>query len=269
MKNKSSIVFGTALIFSMTSIASNQQEKIHSAIEVNNPYNQLQTVFDADSSLQQKGRDAIIEEIIDVIMSFGLQNSVGLRLLHRHNAITVNEVMLEDARFDEHGIALVTLATPVEEIDSTVCANSWMLDGDNFIPCEYSRKSLLKYPDITPNNNQQFFRAMGQKLRQLQVEKWIGPALIESNLVSSYAAGRELLLEQSALDDRANVLRYVSTDETNPSGFVETFWVASARHAAAKASGSSKKAKKKRVCKRICPRVQNPPVHQGTYIHNS
>ncbi|WP_041388681.1 hypothetical protein [Polaromonas sp. JS666] len=243
---------------------------MQTSFEHNRSYNKLPTVFDADLALRQRDRDSVIEELLIVIEDHGLQNSVGLRLLHRHNEIAESEVMLEEARFDEHGLALVTLASPVAAVDSTVAANSWMLDGDEFIAVEYSRASLLQSPGVSPKTQPLFFSALQRKLREFDVETWVGPALIESDFVSSHSQGRELLLEQSAFDDRANVLRYVSIDEIAPSGVVETFWVASVEAAtrkspATKAPGGTKTIKK--VCKRICPSVQNPPVHQGTFIH--
>lgn len=235
-------------------------------------YNRLATVFDADMALQCADRDTIIESLLDLIVDFDLHESVGLRLLHRHNDIGESEVMLEEARVDGQGLALITVACPAATIDSTVAVNSWLLGEDDFVPMEYSRATLLESPEVCPASYPEFFAALAKRLRELKVEKWVGPALIESKSVSEHACGRNVLLEQSAIDDRANVLRYVSSHEVEAISTVETFWVSSIEAATKKTSVSKEPPKTKttkKVCKRICPLVQNPPVHQGTYIHNS
>lgn len=234
-------------------------------------YNKLPTVFDADMALHCADRDTAIEILLDVILQFGLHKSVGLRLLHRHNNLTENEVMLEDVRVDDQGLALITVACPATAIDSTIAVNSWMLVKDDFIPVEYSRSTLLYSPEVCPTSHPEFFDALKKRLLELKLEKWVGPALVESNAVAEHANGRELLLEQSAIDDRANVLRYVSTQDVDASRVVETFWVASIETATKKSPPTNKPATTKttkKVCTRICPSVQNPPVHQGTFIHS-
>ncbi len=236
-------------------------------------YNLLPTVFDADQLLKIHDHEKAIKELLAIIRKFSLEVSVGLRLLHKHSLLEPNEVMLEEHVVDNHGFALVTRASLTTRVDGNTVPNSWMLTETGFVPMEYSRAELLNSPDISPATHPQFFEQLGNMISHLGLSSVLGPALEASAFVESFRQdGADSMLEYSALDDRANILRYVDSKTLDMNSMVETNWSASPSK---KQTTKSDKAKRKggknttKRCVRYCPYVQNPPVHQGTYIHRS
>lgn len=238
-------------------------------------YNDFLDVYSANSLLSSLDKDKSVEKLLKVIQKHNLSHTIGLRLVHRHNAISDNEVMLEDAVFDKRGFALVTKASNASVINTTVVPNSWVLSDAGFAPMEYSRVNLLKRADVSPATEPEFFKELALKLRELGVSNLIGPALMASEFVEDQCpSDTAIMLEESALDDRANVLRFINEDQFSPQSSIETFWSAAptetetSKPADPDKSTSTDPVSPKKVCNRFCPYVQDPPVHQGTYIHN-
>jgi hypothetical protein len=234
-------------------------------------YNSLSTVFDADMQLQSAGRDRSVEELLDVIIDFDLEEVVGLRLLHRHNDLYPSEAMIESAVVDKDGFSLITRAQPATVIDDSVVPNSWMLTASGFVPMEFSRATLLRAPSISPATYPDFFAALAKRLETLGLASLIGPTLASSDFVeSNRPPNAEVMLELSALDERANVLRYIAGDVMGGNQAIETHWCVAAGSKTPKTPSKPRPAdikKTNKVCKRICPYVQDPPVHQGTFVH--
>lgn len=232
-------------------------------------YNALSDVVVADHALSDVGRELGINSLLGVIRAYGLEEFIGLRLLHKHNDIAASEIMLEDSRIDEEGFALITRATSISKTLGDVSPNSWILCEDGFVPFEFSRSYLLRDSGISPITHSGFFNDLANALRHAGLAQLIGPALTSSALVDEQRpAGADLMLESSALDDRANVLRFAVSGELSIGSPIETFWTnGSTEKPESSVPAEREKVTPARVCTRICPSVQNPPVHQGTYIH--
>lgn len=225
--------------------------------EISKSYNNLSTVFEANEYLNKHNTKQIFYELFEVIKKYNLENTVGVRLLHKHNDISSNEIMLEKSNFDEDGFALITQATTISEelTDESYVPNSWQLVNGRFIPMEFSHKKLLADSEMNPENYANFFYDFEEILSKFHQEKILSPAILASTYVMNYSDIDSIMIELSALDDRANILRY--TKEYNNIDYIETFWSISDSDTTIKG------------CQRICPSVQNPPVHQGTFIHKS
>jgi len=232
-------------------------------------YNALDDVVIADQALSDVGRESGITALLAVIRAHGLEEFIGLRLLHKHNDIAEGEMMLEDSRIDQEGFALITRATSISESSSDASPNSWILCDDGFAPFEFSRSYLLLDANISPVTHPEFFHELASAIRHAGLARLIGPALMPSSLVDEHRpAGADLMLESSALDDRANVLRFAVSSELSIGSPIETFWATGGTEKPeTSAPSEQEKVTPARVCTKICPSVQNPPVHQGTYIH--
>ena len=95
--------------------------------EISKSYNNLPTVFEANEYLNKHNTKQIFYELFEIIKKYNLENTVGVRLLHKHNDISSNEIMLEKSNFDEDGFALITQATTISEelTDESYVPNSW------------------------------------------------------------------------------------------------------------------------------------------------
>ena len=239
------------------------------ASSIASTYNALSDVVVADQRLSDVGREVGINALLSVIRAHGLEEFIGLRLLHKHNDIAENEIMLEDYRIDQDGFALITQVTSVSKSMSSASPNSWILCDDGFVPFEFSRPYLLRDSGISPATHPEFFSDLSNALRHAGLARLIGPALTPSSFVDGQRpAGADLMLESSALDDRANVLRFAVSGELSIGSPIETFWANGETEKPETAVPAEReKVTPARVCTKICPSVQNPPVHQGTYIH--
>lgn len=233
-------------------------------------YNALSDVVVANQCLTSIGRQVAIDLLLAVIRAHSLEEVVGLRLLHKHNEIQPHEIMLEDAYIDQEGFSLITSATIAPLSLSNISPNSWILCDDGFVPFEFSQDALLQDSAVCPATYPLFFQELAVAIRVAGLARLIGPALISSEFVHSHRpADADIMLELSAIDDRANVLRFAIANELSIGSPIETFWAAGCADRPANSTPTEpEKAKTERVCTRICPSVQNPPVHQGTYIHN-
>ena len=170
-------------------------------------YNSLPEVFLADSALLSNDRNNIIEKLFEIIYKHKAEAFVGLRLLHKHNTIFENELMIEDVSFDKEGFALITRAQAIVGRSEDIVPNSWILSNFTFIPLEYSKRELVHEPTFNPDTQIVFFTELAEKLLELGVSQLIGPALISSDLVEkNKPQGANLMFEMSDHDGRANIL---------------------------------------------------------------
>ena len=230
-------------------------------------YNHLSSVFESDARLEALGRRKTIDSLLSVISDYGLEQHVGIVLLHKHNEIYDGEMMVENLEIDDAGPALITRARHVHSISRPACPNSWQWSAGDFHACEFSYENLLSSSTINPSHEPEFFFRFGQALCDLQATELLGANVNVSTYVEGLRPSEDaLLLESTALDERANVLRYVEPHTMDLPSFVETAWFAT-KPGNDSPKSPDKSKPKPQGCRRICPSVQNPPVHQGTYIH--
>lgn len=229
---------------------------------ISEKYNKLHEVFAADFYLNRNNKTIAIDRLLEIVREHGLESSVGIRLLHKHNDINLGEVMAEHYRIDQDGFALITRVVPISKISNNYVPNSWTLSDDKFIPLEFSQEQLVNDPAINPINNKEFFLDLAKTIRHLGLGDVLGPSLLGSALIEENRPNNSsMLIESTAQDDRANVLRFIEISNDIAGSSVETHWCV---------SGIEKDGNEQKplvTCTKICPSVQNPPVHQGTFIH--
>jgi hypothetical protein len=264
-------------------------------------YNRLSTVNVADQDLKRHERDAALEALCSVITSHGLEQYLGIRLLHKHNDIEDGEIMVEDAEFDElAGFTLITQPKPLATQDHSWVANSWRFVNQCYVPSEFSHSRLLEGPTVSPTTEKKCFDQLAVALCDLRLEAILGPSLnVGSAVESQRPAGQTILSEITDEENRRNIVRFVNLSEVDESRVIETSWFAgihcgnehrdvppeplpdegrsSRRHflsqlaalsasltvAAPAATFHSANPKAAGVCKKICTRIC-PSVQDGT-----
>ncbi|MCM2443514.1 hypothetical protein HGO34_27910 [Agrobacterium vitis] len=224
-----------------------------------NAYNALPDLDEADFQLNSR-KDGCIDFLLSIIMKHGKHEFVGIRLLHKHNLIENGEIMAEYHQVDKDGFSLITRATKVRDWSSNLRPNSWIFKNGEWTPMEFSNAELLKNPNVNPSSEKELFQELADAINLFEVEDVIGPSLMGSDLIDSYRPdGEYMLVEQTALDDRANILRYAKIKNNMPFKAVETHWCMEKD----KEKGTTIKS-----CKKICPPTDySPSKHNGTYIH--
>lgn len=223
-------------------------------------YNSLFGIADANREWHKSGGDETVGNLLSVIADAGLGDVIGLRLLHKHNDIYGNELMLETAALDSEGFFLST--SPVDSLmDGQGVCNSWQLTKDGFVPVEFSTPSLLAEPYFDMHEHRETFEKLAKKITAFGVEKILGPCINYSKFVASYSpAADSAFLEKTDSDKRANVVRYVEMSDPNFLNSTKTKWHA---RKTLDASGAPKWLT---ACSCFCS-VMPQGGHQGTTTH--
>ena len=187
-------------------------------------YNALLPIADANRALSRFGEEVIVGRLLSVIQRFGLQDKLGIRLLHKHNDILPSEVMYESSLFDLEGFALSTKAVTRAEV-SLMVPNSWQLVDGAYVPVEFSDPLLVSDPEVRPETHTEVLREIGLILRETGTESILGPCLHYGSYVESHDPfERSAFLEKTDFDDRANVVRYVDLDDPAFTNSAKTKW---------------------------------------------
>lgn len=192
-----------------------------------NDYNDLPDIMEADKQLRLLGRESIVETLCNVILKFRLQDRIGIRLLHRHSVIDDNESMVERDEFDSSGRPC--LATRVEPQSSarTALANTWRIHSGKLHAYEYSSPESLNSP--TARIDAEFITEFEKVTTQNSVTRLLGLCLIDKKFFQ-LRPGAETdygLVEESDVQARTNVVRWVPAAEINSLTYIQAMWKAS------------------------------------------
>jgi hypothetical protein len=189
-------------------------------------YNGLLGIVEANRALGTIGGEETVGKILSVIADAGLEDIIGIRLLHRHNNISDNEMMFESDVVDDDGFALVTSAVGTSQIEAP-SSNSWQFSGSGYLPTEFSDPRLLVDPDFSVRNHQCTFNRLSEALCDYRAEVVLGPCVNYSEFVSSFSPGvNSAFLEKTDSDNRLNVVRYISVTDPAFTNSAKTKWLA-------------------------------------------
>jgi hypothetical protein len=226
---------------------------------VEKSYNSLLDVADAHRKLESLGGDDALAPLLSVIFEAGLEAFIGIRLLHKHNDISADEIMHERMVVDDEGFSLVTAAMPRADVVDVAC-NSWQLSDTGYIPVEYSDSNLLcagfdvkKYASVLGD--------LARLIRSGGVADILGPCLNYSEAVGLHAPSADsAFLEKTDAVVRSNVVRYVLRDDVAFTNSAKTKWQAQ------RVVDASGKVTWMTACNCFCS-VLPSGGHQGTTTH--
>jgi hypothetical protein len=189
-------------------------------------YNDLLPIKEATTYLAQNGGDATVSVVLEKIVELGLGDDIGLRLLHKHNDLAIEELMIEREIFDLEGYALITAA--VYKAEEPIAPNSWRLMADStVIPIEFSAVDILCSPNFDLLANKVKLEELRQVLVSLQVEHVLGPCI---NYDQRVYGGRNVedvaFLEKTDTENRINVVRPVDRVDPSFTNSAKTKWYA-------------------------------------------
>lgn len=194
-------------------------------------YNSLQDVLIADEELTQIGRDDVLDPLLEIISKHKLQDVVGLRLLHNHNQISTDEIMLELEEINSNENCLTTKAIKISEVKEGYYPNSWALDS-TLIPLEYSADSSVKYNSHLILNNEGFIEEFKIELDKLGVRHLIGLYILNREFFIKGIPGESAdynLVESTDADRRANILKFKKSCEIDRANYIDTVWAAQSK----------------------------------------
>jgi hypothetical protein len=194
--------------------------------ELHESYNGLLGIVEANRALRTIGGEETVGKILSVIADAGLEDVVGIRLLHRHNNISGDEMMFESDVIDPEGFALITSAVRTSQIEES-SSNSWQFTASGYLPTEFSDPNLLADPDFSVKDHQRTFNYLSEALCDYRAETVLGPCVNYSEFVTSFSPGaNSAFLEKTDSDHRLNVVRYISITDSAFINSAKTKWLA-------------------------------------------
>lgn len=189
-------------------------------------YNALPDVIEADEELTKMGRDTILDPLLQVIAKHDLEELVGLRLLHNHNQISKDEIMLEREEVNRDENCLTTKATRLSDVGEGFYPNSWALT-DTLIPLEYSSDPSIKEDSHRILTNQSFIKDFKNEVNRLGVDHLLGLYVLQRQFFEKGKPNLELnyeLVETTDVDRRANIITYKKSSEIEEGSLIDTVW---------------------------------------------
>lgn len=191
-------------------------------------YNLLADVEPADEQLSALNKVQIFDTLCEVIRKHGLEEWIGIRLLHRHNGLMHGEIMLETEEFhSEHDIALTTMATSLSQIKQKFGPNSWIAEGGRFYPLEYSHDpAIAEGPDFL-EEHREFFEEFGAALSVFGVTGILGPCILRRKFFDEHKPAVPAILVETSNDTRrANTVRFAEEGQYDWNKMIQTTWTA-------------------------------------------
>ncbi len=233
----------------------------HFQTQVADRYNALLGIEEAKRRLDELGGEEMLGRVLSVIGEAGLAESVGIRLLHKHNDVFGEEIMLEAVTEDEDGFALVTKPVAASAANDFVC-NSWQLSGDTFVPSEFSDRSVVESPTFEVVEHKTTFNRLAAVLHEYGAESVLGPCLNYSEEVLARRPQEDAkLLERIDSDNRANIVRFALADDPALRTSVKTKWKAT------RAVDETGKNSWAAACSCTCYAFPETGKHSGTHAH--
>lgn len=187
-------------------------------------YNALLPISDANRALTRLGEDETVGRLLSVIQRFGLQDRLGVRLLHKHNDISADEVMYESSSFDSEGFAITTTAIVQSHINS-MAPNSWQFVEGRYVPVEFSDPILVSDPHLEIDAFNGLLQEISNVLIETGTANLLGLCLHYSSYVEDHDPfERSAFLEKTDFDNRSNVVRYVSLNDVAFMNSAKTKW---------------------------------------------
>ncbi|WP_158915563.1 hypothetical protein [Caulobacter sp. S45] len=222
-------------------------------------YNELLPIAAASREYKRIQGDRVVDRLLSIIAAMGLEEQLGIRLLHKHNDTDCDELMVETAEIDDEGFCLSTRRLKCGEVADAV-PNSWREVAGRFVPVEYSQRSLVN-EDIPPDALQAALARIGAALRSTGTSNLLGPCLNYSASVSACApTSSAALLEKTDFENVANVVRFVDRNSAEFTNSAKTKW-----HASYMIDGDGKK-HWLTACNCFCS-VFPSGGHEGTKTH--
>jgi hypothetical protein len=193
----------------------------------NETYNCLPSVEQASEKLESLNKQEILMSLSEVIIEHDLQNIMGIRLLHNHNLIQDNELMIENDELDSSGNnCLVTFAQDMIGLKKS-SPNSWKLEAGDYHPLEYSSDEFVVSTQNLINEKKIFFDDFKIRLEQLQVDDILGPCIVGRNFYQKYQPAMPFILAETSNEERrANIVKFESKDKYDESALISTTWLA-------------------------------------------
>jgi hypothetical protein len=196
-------------------------------------YNNLPPVEDSDRFLhEQKEKFLDFKNKFYIILTtYGLQDSVGLRLIHKHFKLSdavgeSQEVMSECFKHIDGEPSLVTLPLRLGSVAfAGSCPASWLFtkdDSTNY-PFEFSNDNAVKTTREKISRTPNFMRDVRDLIIEYQFTELFSLAILKRDAMSAVDGSQHDLIERSSLQD-GSVIQFVKKTDPDLQKAIQTSW---------------------------------------------
>jgi hypothetical protein len=190
-------------------------------------YNKLPSVEDSNSLLKERNAQfsQLLKDAEGIVVKYGMETHIGLRLIHSHFPAEKNHVMVEEYQTWEGKPSLVTYAQNLEEAkEKKALPASWIFSGntqDDVQIFETSTDPAVHAGVRMLQEKPSFMDEMGDLLRTTQFNSLLSVALMKRD--SFDLKEEELYLENNSSTLLKSIVQAWNPKE-NPISAFQTSW---------------------------------------------
>jgi hypothetical protein len=184
-------------------------------------YNQLLLVQQADLAVKKSPRfDEFLHRAGELFVANQVNKTVGVFLLHRHNSIDDNTLMLERAGIRNGETVLITGPNPISS--GLGVPTRWALTNGSFAPTEFGTDSELGEQLVELKAKADFLSSFANLLVEYKLESYLGLCLFDRDYFHEDRSDM-ILVEESELDTSSNIVKWVRNFD-DKSKLIQTVW---------------------------------------------
>lgn len=187
-------------------------------------YNTLSSVEEANLELLQRTSFSdFLKKMEEIVLFHGLEDYVGLRLIHRHFKLIPGQVMLESFEHYEMIPSLVTSACDITLAQKQKAVPSgWIFSGTEMLPTffEFSTDEAIKTGVRLLQNSFTFFPEVKATIKAFNFQDLIAVALLRRDNLS--AEKNQIYMEKNYHNKEQSVVQLMSEEAISHS--IKTAW---------------------------------------------
>lgn len=186
-------------------------------------YNGLPLVFAADAAVKSNEKfDDFLRVAGALIVEAGLANIAGVFLLHRHNVLKEENLMLEEYGWFRQEPALITHPANANKYGKIATPTRWAIVDSTYIPVEYSIDEDLHANFETLSRNRDFLNKYANAVAKYGFAGNLGLCIFDRDYFHQDRAGN-ILVEESSLEEESNIVFWTKR-ENYTNNLIETVW---------------------------------------------
>ncbi|KAA1244557.1 hypothetical protein F0Q45_24850 [Mycobacterium simiae] len=188
-------------------------------------YNLLLDVNSADQSVHEDQKLArLLEQAGAYFFKFGVDEYYSVELLHKHNTIDPDHIMLEDAEVLGDGTAaLTTMKVKRPSREDTFAPSTFKLQTGKLIPLEFSRDPAVNIAIGKLPQHSEFVCAYQRLLADYGLSEFIGLGFAGRRFYDGLRPD-QILVEESDPERVANIITIRNRDAIEHAKLISTSW---------------------------------------------
>jgi hypothetical protein len=190
-------------------------------------YNQLPEV-EVNNEIKRANplAELFIKDIAEAIIKYGLQDYIGLRLIHKHFKIGSNQIMVEEYEEIEGVPSFVTSAKNLEDaIAINSIPASWIFTEQGPIVFETSTDKEVLDGVALLLKNPEFIEEFKKLINSYQLNEIFALAVLRRKLLSQDMQNNEIYLESNYNKPKSmSVVQLSQGDSLNNARTIQTNW---------------------------------------------